>query len=272
MATEEIEISELEFTEELASDNLIPIESLTDTKATSLQILKNWLSSFFATLIGNNTFEGFNTFKADNRTDVVRLTTKNVDYDVTKSNASTGVQVGFVDAKGKASAIIENWHADNGNKYLLIGAWNEASGERTRGSISVGVDASGIQYATAPTPPTSSNGLNIATTAWFHNNKKTISGWCIPDYNAGVSLANNATTNISTSGVVVIYATGGNGAGDARLRVGSKNGKILAQTHLTSSYNSTSYTQTLVGSGTYYFENGNTGHFNAVFYPMKGAK
>lgn len=47
MANEEIEISELEFTEELASDNLIPVESSTDTKATSLQILKNWLTSFF---------------------------------------------------------------------------------------------------------------------------------------------------------------------------------------------------------------------------------
>lgn len=43
MATEEIEISELEFTEELASDNLIPVEGLTDTKATSLQKLRDWL-------------------------------------------------------------------------------------------------------------------------------------------------------------------------------------------------------------------------------------
>lgn len=43
MATEEIEISELEFTEELASDNLIPVEGLTYTKATSLQKLRDWL-------------------------------------------------------------------------------------------------------------------------------------------------------------------------------------------------------------------------------------
>lgn len=43
MATEEIQISELEFTEELASDNLIPVEGLTDTKATSLQKLRDWL-------------------------------------------------------------------------------------------------------------------------------------------------------------------------------------------------------------------------------------
>lgn len=47
MATEEIEISELELAEELAPDNLIPIESLTDTKATTLQKIKEWLESFF---------------------------------------------------------------------------------------------------------------------------------------------------------------------------------------------------------------------------------
>jgi hypothetical protein len=62
MATEEIEISELEYTEELASDNLIPVESATDTKATSLQILKNWLSSFFVGKTGNEIISGEKTF------------------------------------------------------------------------------------------------------------------------------------------------------------------------------------------------------------------
>lgn len=62
MATEEMEISELEFTEELAGDNLIPVESTTDTKATSLQILKNWLGSFFVGLAGNQEIGGVKTF------------------------------------------------------------------------------------------------------------------------------------------------------------------------------------------------------------------
>lgn len=62
MANEEIEISELEFTEELASDNLIPVESSTDTKATSLQAIKNWLSSFFVGKKGNETIDGIKTF------------------------------------------------------------------------------------------------------------------------------------------------------------------------------------------------------------------
>lgn len=64
MANEEIEISELEFTEELAGDNLIPVESLSDTKATSLQILKNWLGSFFVGLAGNQEIGGVKTFSS----------------------------------------------------------------------------------------------------------------------------------------------------------------------------------------------------------------
>lgn len=62
MATEETTISELEFTEELAPDNLIPVESQTDTKATSLQILKNWLSSFFVRKTGTEKIGGVKIF------------------------------------------------------------------------------------------------------------------------------------------------------------------------------------------------------------------
>lgn len=66
MATEEIEISELEFTEELASDNLIPVESSTDTKATSLQVLKDWLKSFFVGKTGDEDIGGVKKFTSGN--------------------------------------------------------------------------------------------------------------------------------------------------------------------------------------------------------------
>lgn len=62
MAIEEIEISELELAEELAPDNLIPIESLTDTKATTLQKIKEWLGSFFVHKTGDEKIEGKKRF------------------------------------------------------------------------------------------------------------------------------------------------------------------------------------------------------------------
>lgn len=63
MATEEIEISELELAEELAPDNLIPIESLTDTKATTLQKIKEWLGLFFVDKTSDEEITGGKTFK-----------------------------------------------------------------------------------------------------------------------------------------------------------------------------------------------------------------
>lgn len=62
MAENEVEISELEFTQELADDNLFPVESATDTKATSLKILKDWLSSFFVGKTGNEDINGVKNF------------------------------------------------------------------------------------------------------------------------------------------------------------------------------------------------------------------
>lgn len=48
MATEEeITISELEFTDELADDMILPVESSLDTKSTSLGTIRNWLFGWF---------------------------------------------------------------------------------------------------------------------------------------------------------------------------------------------------------------------------------
>ena len=76
MANEEIEISELEYTEEVAPDNLIPIESATDTKATSLQVLRDWFKSFFVSKTGDEEIGGVKTFNdttyfAKNRSNIV---------------------------------------------------------------------------------------------------------------------------------------------------------------------------------------------------------
>lgn len=65
MANEEIEISELEYTEEVAPDNLIPIESVTDTKATSLQVLRDWFKSFFVSKTGDEEIGGHKTFTSE---------------------------------------------------------------------------------------------------------------------------------------------------------------------------------------------------------------
>lgn len=61
MAIEEIEISQLELAGDLAPDMVLPVETTTDTKATTLQAIKNWLSSFFVGKNGDETIKGTKT-------------------------------------------------------------------------------------------------------------------------------------------------------------------------------------------------------------------
>ncbi len=82
MATEEIEISELELAEELAPDNLIPIENLTDTKATTLQKIKEWLGSFFVDKTSNEEIGGVKIFNSSPKVPTISGSS----YDTTATN------------------------------------------------------------------------------------------------------------------------------------------------------------------------------------------
>ncbi len=120
MATEEIEISKLEFTEELASDNLIPVESATDTKATSLQILKNWLSSFFVGITNAQTITGQKNFTSniESHKNGVALAIKNPNLtfgEVPSTECYNSITFG--DKSGNTTGILDHANAVNGNDY-----------------------------------------------------------------------------------------------------------------------------------------------------------
>lgn len=130
MATEEIEISELEFTEKLASDNLIPVESSTDTKATSLQILKNWLSSFFVGKTGNEYISGIKFFeqviKSYQNNRVIERINKDTGKVVatleTQSSDPTNNGLGLIAFSEDGSANGSVWlRYNNGSPFLVMG-------------------------------------------------------------------------------------------------------------------------------------------------------
>lgn len=118
MATEEIEISELEFTEELASDNLIPVESSTDTKATSLQAIKSWFSSFFVGKTGNEEINGDKTFKRSLFSD---LSTENKDVVITTGSNNGELKISQYNIDEEIYARFANKNKNtNKNSYLDI--------------------------------------------------------------------------------------------------------------------------------------------------------
>lgn len=185
MATEEIEISELEFTEELASDNLIPVESSTDTKATSLQKIKEWLGSFFVRKTGNDNIYGEKTFNGE----IIRK-------GAFSGNSTYMIRV--VDTNGNGEASVLTYYTGK-TLFNRLRADNNASGKnayfdvqiKDNGGAAISFTGSAISKDAnfynltnffVPTPSEEDDSQRAVNTNWV--NKKVISA---PDYANGIS-------------------------------------------------------------------------------------
>lgn len=139
MANEEIEISELEFTEKLAGDNLLPVESSTNTKATSLQILKNWLSSFFVGKTGSENISGQKVFKdmpVLNASNNAKAFLKSQTIDITTNpTANQTNQIYFGDKNEFVYGVLQANQDTDKNVSLLMTARNATSSYGSLGVI-----------------------------------------------------------------------------------------------------------------------------------------
>ena len=164
MATEEIEISGLEFTEELASDNLIPVESTSNTKATSLQVVKNWLLSFFVSKTANERIEGEKTFySSGSGGKIIQRTDSKVE----------GCYIDFIQAidKSRKGTIRTTYNSDGSYSTLL--ASNGPNSLAPEGIVVTRYEDGRI-FTQAKTPTAESNNVDIATTQWVRENVATI--------------------------------------------------------------------------------------------------
>ncbi|MBR0535823.1 MAG: hypothetical protein IIX14_05535 [Clostridia bacterium] len=157
MANEEIEISELEFTEELAGDNLIPVESTTDTKATSLQILKNWLSGFFVGKTGNETIQGVKTFTsapcAIASQPSYYLQMSGYDNATTPTELKAGA-MSIIDQKGNIAGRMGFWITTDGSKSMRFITF-DGKGNNTQ--LMVGFKSDGSVFTMCPASDVSSS-------------------------------------------------------------------------------------------------------------------
>lgn len=165
MATEEIEISELELAEELAPDNLIPIESLTDTKATTLQKIKEWLGSFFVDKTSDEEIGGEKVFngKLKFRTDVSYMIEEIINSYTRGSIPSSQIVTGI--------ELLDKNEEKTGRFYQVFGIDGDVSSRmicfNSDGSknawAGVGFKGNGVVYSYAP-PCDVSNSI-VTTTA-----------------------------------------------------------------------------------------------------------
>lgn len=165
MADDEIEISELEFEEELAGDLVFPVESASDTKATSLTVLKNWLKQFFVGLTDNETITGLKNFSNDGQSSdnaQIEITAGNIDASsAPASNKYAGLLI--KDINGTRIGKLEVAQYTSGGISIKIAATNN---DGTHSVLAAQVEPDGTVSTNAPTPPSSDNTTKIATTAF----------------------------------------------------------------------------------------------------------
>lgn len=165
MAEEEIEISELEFEEDLVGDLVFPVESASDTKATSLTVLKNWLKQFFVGLTDNETITGLKNFSNDGQASdnaQLELTATNIDASSAPASSKyAGINV--YDKDGIRIGKFGYAQSSDGSFETTINAINL---DGNTGQIAVRVAPDGTVSTRAPTPASSDNTNKIATTAF----------------------------------------------------------------------------------------------------------
>lgn len=171
MATEEIEISELELAKELAPDNLIPIESSTDTKATTLQKIKDWLGSFFVGKTGNEEINGIKYFNSDvyikNRRSLI-VNSSNLD-NKDLSGWKGDLSLYHTDKNNERVLGIYATQTTKGNVCQLMAYDPTNEGTYRASNLSIVYEKEGYTYATAPSPNVEANNTEIVTCNFLKN-------------------------------------------------------------------------------------------------------
>lgn len=160
MATEEIEISQLELAEDLAPDMVLPVETTTDTKATTLQKIKEWLGSFFVHKTGDEKIGGVKTF-----------TGRRIEQTFVSDSGGNGVKL--LDSNNRGYVALYQYITNDGSHFarFLNNSYSKNTYldiQTTTAGVST-INLMNANYAKAPIPSDTSNDNNIATTAWVNN-------------------------------------------------------------------------------------------------------
>lgn len=132
-------------------------------------------------LTGNQTVGGTKTF-----TDNIRLETssiekdiifKNTTLDLTQSSRSSTLYSFFraLDKNGNIAGSIGYVFSTTGTSTAILQARNKVTGTLISGEIGINVDKNGTVYTSAPTPATSNNSTQIATTAYVNSKFQVVS-------------------------------------------------------------------------------------------------
>lgn len=157
MATEEeVTISELEFEQNLSDDMILPVEGTTNTKSTSLGVIRNWLKNTFQ-LIGSyvttNTDQFIDSMKVM-RGKNLEFREQNLDLDAVSSDTWGNSSMEFKDKDAQRLGFINVFARPSGEIYLRFYGGN------------YGIGVSSLGYAIAPQTPSNATQNEIITSNW----------------------------------------------------------------------------------------------------------
>lgn len=160
------------------------------------------------TIAGDKTFTGVNTFETESNS---RLFMKNLNMDLV--NGVSSEYNGVFRVLDKNDKTVGDLYVAqySSSVFTQLVAYN-SSGQYC--NILARINDDGTKTTHAPTPPTSDNSTQIATTAFvnnFFNTAGKVTGKCVPNYKAGVSFSGTFTTSFDG---LLVMCCGGNPLGN----------------------------------------------------------
>lgn len=128
----------------------------------------SWVRKLFALLTGNNTFSGTNTFYSV----YTYLRGKVIDV-INAPTTQADVGIEFQDKNG--TAVGQNHVRTYTNGNISHNMYVKHHNSNTWAAISIGFNADGSTFTSAPTPAINDNAASIATTAWVNNKHQVVS-------------------------------------------------------------------------------------------------
>ena len=139
---------------------------------------------------------------------------QNTAVDLTSTSISGTTEIHFIDKNNKVQGIVEHQNTVAGNSVMIMAARNHANTAWT--SMEVGFNKNDKAFARVPTPPSSSNSGDIATTAWVRKYGAQL------DYSAAITISGTGNKTASVNGVLIGTPINNNRSEQLKIIIGGK--------------------------------------------------
>lgn len=165
------------------------------------------------TITGRKTFNGsgIGIIKSGSAIDIQNTA---VDLSVTDGSVYGTTEIQLRDKNDKIQGIFEHQNRTDGKSVALIAARNHADTGWV--TVEVGFDANDKAFAQAPTPPSSSNSGDIATTGWVRQYGAQL------NYSAAITISGTGEKTASVNGVLIGTPIYNNRSEQLKIIIGGK--------------------------------------------------